>query len=343
MSHNVLEDMVYSYKVPMWHNLTKPFDVEKTAVQILNDDFHGGFEILLRPVTVLLNGEEQETGDFAVVRSKTQNEESKEILFGYCSERYQPLQPHEIAEVFDSSVKKPAESMGFLFNGKDMFISFKMPSFEVVKDDELEMFGIIKSGFDTLKGTSLFTSIYRPICANTLSMAANWANNNTDGHGRGNIWNSKHVNKNLLRDLGYWASFIIEDAERQSQLLESFFRKLVDSPIKKDEEVHKILYEAFPPFSPPSDYMPEELKPEKKELIDHKNEKLNEIRDGIYSLFAGGEVAVTRDLYGVLNSTTEYFCHKMPSKKPIANSVMWGNRQKMTMQVINVLNDRISA
>ena len=341
MGHEVLEDMVYSYKIPMWHNLTDPSEVEQTALEVLDERFHGGYEVVLRPVTVLLNGENSERGDYALIRTKTADPDSKEIIFGYCSERYKPLQPREICETYDINVKKPVESMAFLSEGKEMFISFQMPSFEVVKDDELKLYGIIRSGFDTLRGTSLFTSVYRPICSNTLSMAASWADKNTDGRGKGNVWNSKHVNKNLLRDLGYWASFVVEDAERQANLIQSFFGKLAQTPIKNDAEVHEILYEAFPPEQPLDDYYPKELRDEKEQKIENENSRLNGIRDSIYYLFANEGTAITPDYYGVMNATTEYFCHKMPSKKPIASSVMWGNRQKMTMQVMDVLKNRI--
>jgi hypothetical protein len=340
MSHEVLEDMVYSYKIPMWHNITEPCQDENTAVEVLNNKFHGGFLLHLRPVTVELNGEDQETGDLALVRGKTSSDDSKEMIFGYCSERYKPLQPYQIAEVFDLNVKAPVETMAFIFEGKEMFISWKMPGFDVKVGDELQLFGIIKSGFDSLKGTSLFTAIYRPICANTVALAASWADKNTDGKGKGNVWNSKHVNKNLLRDLGYWSNFIVQNAERQSELLQSFFGKLVNKPIKKDEEVHEILFEAFPPVAVP-EFIPSELKAEKIEKVETENKRLEDMRDGIASLFFGNGTGITPDYFGVYNSSSEYFCHKLPSKKPVATSVMFGNRQKMMGQVIDVLVSKL--
>jgi hypothetical protein len=172
-------------------------------------------------------------------------------------------------------------------------------------------------------------------------MAASWADKNTDGNGKGNIWNSKHVNKNLLRDLGYWASFIVENAQHQSDLIQSFFGKLAQTPVKNDKEVHEILLDAFPVVDPLSVFYPKELRQEKEESILVENNRRDNIRDGIYGLFSGGGTNITNDYYGIANSTTEYFCHKLPSKKPIASSVMWGNRQKMTMQVMDVLKERI--
>lgn len=342
MAHNIMDKMVYSYKQPMWHALTDPVMEEMTAVQVLDEQFGGGFEIFLRPVTVQLNGENVETGDFAVVRGKTPSPSSKEEVFGYCTDRYNPLQPRQIAETFDGNVNKTVETMAFLGNGNDMFISWKMPAFEVVKGDEMELYGIVRSGFDTMKGTSLFTSTYRPVCQNTINLAENWAKNNTDGNGRGNIWKGKGVNKNLLRDLGFWMKLVVDDSERQGGLVKDFFKNLATTPIKSDEQAYSLLYKAFPPAEKLGDFYPSELRQQKEEDIESLCEKQENIRDGIFKLFAGNGTAITPDFYGMMNATSEYFCHVMPSKKPIASSIMFGNRQKQIMQMVNVLKEEVA-
>lgn len=340
MGHNVFNKCVYSYAQPMWHGLTEPCMEEMSAVEVLNDKFGGGFEIFLRPVTVELNGEKRETGDFAIVRGNTASNNGEE-LFGYCSDRYTPLQPISVASTFDSNLNLPVETMAFLGNGNDMFISWKMPTFEVVSGDEMEMYGIVRTGFDTLKGTSLFTSTYRPVCQNTINLAENWANKNTNGEGKGNIWKGKGVNKNLLRDLGYWMKFVKENSEREVGLIRDFFGKLAKTPIKKDEEAIEILYKAYAPSQKLSDFYPPELRKQKEEDIQDFNQKQEQIRDGIYSLFAGAGTQITPDYYGLMNATSEYFCHYQPSKKPIAQSVMFGNRQKQIMNVVNVMSEKI--
>lgn len=338
MSHNIMGKMVYSYAQPMWHAINKPSFEKLSAVEVLDNQFGGGFDIHLRPVTVELNGEAKETGDFAIVRGKSVADPN-EVIFGYCTDRYQPLQPRKVAETFDSSLGLNVETMAFLGNGNDMFISWKLPSFEVVTGDEMQLYGIVRTGFDTLKGTSLFTSTYRPVCQNTINLAEGWAKSNTDGNGRGNIWKGKGVNKNLLRDLGYWMKFVKENSERESELVKNFFGKLAKKEIKKDEEAYKILYTAFPPSEKLSAYYPPELRKDKEETIEEFNEKQEEVRDGIFSLFKGQGTAITPDYYGLMNSTSEYFCHYQPSKKPVAQSVMFGNRQKQIMNVINVMNE----
>jgi len=339
MSANIHGEMVYSFEKPMWHNITEPSLVPMTAEAILDQRFGGGFQIHLRPITLELNGEQIETGDFGIVRGASPYEQ-EERVFGYCSERYTPLQPREVARSFDSSVQEKAETMAFLGHGEDMFISWKMPSFEVVVGDEVEMFGIVRTGFDTLKGARLFTSIYRPVCQNTINLAQNWSKSNTDGKGKGNIWRGKGISKNLLRDLGYWMSHVQGNALKEVNLLKSFFGKLAKTPIKTDEEAFEILYTAYPPVVNVSEYYPKELREAKDERTQEFNKKQEELRDGIYELFAGKGTAITPDYWGMCCSTSEFFCHVQPSKRPIAESVMFGGRQKNIMKMIGVLADR---
>ena len=337
MAHNIKGKMVYSFEKPMWHNITEPSLVPMTAEEILDSpNFGGGYEMMTRPVTVELNGEQVETGDFAVVRGTSQDD-PVERVFGYCTERYHPLQPRDVAHSFDVNVNQPAETMAFLGKGERMFISWKMPSFEVVKGDQIDMYGIVSTGFDTLKGAKLFTAEVRPICWNTLVLAEGWARKNSDGRLKGEIWTGKGVNKNLLRDLGYWMSHVQTTAIREANLTESFFRKLASTPIADDNEATGILLMAYPDANNVAEFYPKELRDDKALSTFEFNEKQEALRQGIFQLFSGAGTAITPDYWGLLNSTTEYFCHVQPSKRPIAESVMFGGRQKATMQMVNVL------
>jgi len=334
---NIHGKMVYSYEKPMWHSITEPSLIPMSAEAILKERFGGGFSVGLRPIMVELNGAQIETGDFAIVRGDSPYEEGERV-FGYCSERYHPLQPLEIARSFDRNVREPAETMAFLGHGEDMFISWKMPSFDVKVGDSVEMYGIVRSGFDTLKATRLFTSVYRPVCANTITLAENWAKNNKDGGLKGEIWKGKGVNKNLLQHLGYWMAHVQTHALREAEILQNFFGKLAKTPIVHDSQAQHILKSAYPDRYNVSEFYPVQLKDEKNEQIQNFNESQAELRNGIFELFAGAGTAITPDYWGMLNATSEYFCHVQASKKPIAESVMFGGRQKNIMQMVNVLS-----
>ena len=124
MAANIFGKCVYSHAIPMWHNITEPSMVDMGAEEILDNVWGGGHEIHLRPVTVELNKEQVETGDFAIVRGVSPAEPTERV-FGYCTDRFHPLQPREVCQAFDNNVLAPAETMAFLGHGEDMFISWK--------------------------------------------------------------------------------------------------------------------------------------------------------------------------------------------------------------------------
>jgi len=337
MSANIHGKMVYSFEKPMWHNITAPSTEQMSAEAVLDTRFGGGFDIFLRPVHVELNGKQVETGDFAIVRGVSPYD-NEEVVFDYCTERYHPLQPREVASSFDQNVCEPAETMAFLGKGEDMFISWQMPSFDVVVGDTVDMYGIVRVGFDTKRGARLFTSIYRPVCANTIALAEGWARRNADRkENKGLIWKGKGVNKNLLRDLGYWMEHVQGKALGEATLLQNLFGKLAEKPIKSDEEARILLAKAYPNKDDVSEYYPVQLRTDKHEAISNYNEGQRELRQGIFDLFAGEGTAITPNYWGMLCATSEYFCHVQPSKRPIATSVMFGPRQRNTMAMVKAL------
>jgi hypothetical protein len=340
MPSNIMENrMFYSLNKPAWHSLGTVSSEPMGAFRVLTEHLGGGFETYLRPVTFLINGENQldETG-YAIVRGGT-NQDPNEVKFGYCTENFHLLQPREVAECWDENVNLPVETMAFLGQGEDMFISTKMPSFEVVAGDPVDMYLIVRGGFDGMHGFSLFTATVRPVCWNTITLAQNWAKANTDGQGRGEIWTGKHVNHNLLRDLGYWMKHVVGYYEQESALVQGFFRKLAAMPVSNTEA--QGLLEVVYPSKGNVDFWPSELRGSKDLDISSKNESQAEIRDGIYGLFAGAGTAITPDGWGLMNATSEYFCHVQPSKKPVASSVMFGNRAKNITRMVNTLKRQL--
>jgi hypothetical protein len=337
MAANIYEKMFYSFKEEAWHAIRKASQVAKSAVRVIKEDCFGAFTLENRPVTVTLNGVPTETGDFAIVRCASQAD-PEEVVFGYCTERYHPLQPLEVAEIFDANVCEPAETLAFLGKGQEMFISWVMPEFEVVKE-VIRMFGIVRAGFDTKHSVKLFTSAYRPVCENTVVMAEGWARGHTDKNAnRGMIWTGKGTNRDLGRDLGYWMEHVQTKALIEAENVQSFFGRLAEKPIKNDEEAHSILSTAYPYSGKDASNFPWQLRDAKQGVIATFNQGQDEIRNGIYGLFAGAGTAITPDYWGMFNATSEYFCHYQPSKKPIAESIMFGARADNIMAMAETLN-----
>lgn len=340
MGHNIHGEMVYSFEQPMWHALTKPSLVPMTAIEILNERFGGGFPIFQRPITVLLNGEQTETEHRAIVRGVSPYDK-QEVVLGYSTDKYHPLQPNQVCHMYDISVNEPAETMAFLGNGEEMFITWKMPEFEIGVGDLHRLYGVIRVGFNTLKATRLFTSIHRCVCQNTVTLAENWAKQHTDGKGKGEIWKGKGTSQTLLQDLGYWMSHVQLSSIREGQLIQSLFGQLAQVPVHSETEARQILVEAYPNKDDVSAYYPPELRGRKQETVEDYNKSQASLRDGILELFNGEGTAITPTYKGMVDATSEYVCHVMPSKKPIAESVMFGGRQKITSDMITTLTNRM--
>jgi len=343
MTHGIHGEMAYSFEKPMWHTLGKVSTVKQSAEEIVEADFGGGYTVRLEPITLHYNGMENETGDFGIVRGKT-NADKEEKVFGYVTGSFHPVQLMDVARTFDNMVGKPVETMAVLNDGALTFITWNLPSFDVVGFEHL-LFGAVSVGLDNKRGASLFTCNTRIVCWNTLCLAEGEARetkrNRKEGQEfNGMIYKGTKTNPKMIEHLGYWMKAVNDKMEKESSDVASLFQLFAKTPVKNEAEVHEILYTAFPP-SGNLGFYPAELRTEKEERmakVDSENEK---IRDGVYALFSGGGTAITPDYYGLFNSVSEYYCHVQASKKPIAQSVMFGNRADAMKNVVNVLRNRI--
>lgn len=342
--HNIHGQMAYSFEQKMWHALGKVSTVPQGAVEALSaEPFNGGFNVRLMKAGWLDDNDNwiPSEGSFAIMRTPTPYD-NRWVKFDECSDRYHPLQPMEVAEMFDKMVKVPVETMAFLGAGEECFLSWEMPNVSIRQNDELNMYGIIKGGFDTKHGWRLFTAVHRPVCQNTVNLAQGWADNNSGGNAlTGNQWRGKGTNPDLLEHLGYWMQFLQDRALREAELIQATFKSMTEFSITSDSEVMDILYEAFPNKSVNTDNIPPELVAKAMMDNDTFNRAQGKIRDTIMATFQGG-TAITPDFWGVTNATSEAVCHFLPSKKPIANSVMFGDRSSITNRVISVLMSRMS-
>ena len=132
-------------------------------------------------------------------------------------------------------------------------------------------------------------------------------------------------------------SHVQGNAIKEADLLQSFFAKLAKTPIQNDEQAKYILNTAYPEKADVPERYPVQLREEKAERIQSYNDSQEAIKDGIFELFSGAGTQITPDYWGLFNSTSQWFCHVQPSKRPIAESVMFGGRQKNTMKMVNVL------
>jgi hypothetical protein len=328
----------FSNRVPAWHRLGYVSQTDMSGVDALTA-IGGGYWFEKRKYKEFLNGKWVESNDWRIVRSPLPDD-PEERPMGNATDRYTLLQPLEIVELFDEKVGKPVETLGFLTkDGRRMFLTWAMPTFDVTKNDTVELYGFLAIGFDTFMGASLSTVGTRTVCANTFRKARAESARTKDGKGKGLIWSGKHTDKNLKGDLAEWMGYVSEKSEEEAGLMKSFFKRLAKTPLQEENEVYKLLFAAYPNPEPlPTDaFIPPSKRLGKEEKIEEEKQLMTQYRDGIANLFFNKGTAITPDMWGLFNSTTEYFNFAQMEKKDAAASILVGQRNKRMNQMAEVL------
>ena len=335
MSSNLFNDRFYGNRESAWHKLGYVSQADNTAQEVLG--IIGSYWIEKRPVTILLNGANQETGDFALVRSAVPDD-PKELVLGFCSEHYNIVQPDTIGQLFDDNVKQAVETLGMLGNGEKLFLTWKMPGFDVL-GDYVSTYGFVAAGFDGVFGTSLSLVTVRVVCSNTFAVAINQSLNKTDkSNGKGRVYTGHHNSDNVARDLGIWMEHVqIKAIEKRLSTQENFVR-MANVSVDNTATLADLLFKIYPdPETLPVDY-PDRLKSEKQNKIDDLAEKAKNDRTLVESLFNGEGTGINATAWGLFNAVTEYENWGRDTRKPAEYSILMGNRANTMAKAYNIIN-----
>jgi hypothetical protein len=344
MTSNLMDnDKCVTVGKPAWHELGQNFQEPISAVPA-HDAMGGSFELLKKQVGVMFDNEFIAVpNSFAIVRGPT-NKDPFSKVFGFASDHYHVIQPLDILKKFDEKVGVSISSLGFIQDGKKLFVTWKLETFDVVSGDPVDLYGTVMVGFDTVFSTRLNIGTVRIVCENTFGLAlSEEQEEKKKNRGRGTIYSSKHTNKKLLYELGEWMECITINAARQTSLLKSLFGVFAATPVVHEKQAQDLIYTTWPDPSPIPDVFPESLRKEKQEKIDTEAERLAELRVGIYDVFSTSKgIAIDPTYWGLFNSVTQYANHIMPSKKDTAYSIVWGNRNAMMNRFADVLRKDIA-
>jgi len=327
---------------PAWHNLGG-FNGEQTACETM-DKFVDGIPTFEKQETyVLQDGVYVPTEDYVIVRSATKDD-PKTRFIGNCTSIYNIVQPYDIGNAFDEKVNRPIETLGFLAGGKKMFISWELPrcQVEVRRDDFVNLYGSILAGFDAKVSIALGILVFRPVCENTFDMAVRELKNgeqSVDG-GKGRAWVGHHTSKNILRDLRAWMGYVETNAERQVAMMESWFNRLVSTPVDSKNVLRSLIDQIYPMPNEVPQYYPDELRGEKQEKVDALIEKTATDRTEIEKLFFGGDkTTLGENAWDLFNNVTYYENHVRESKKDKNYSIVFGNRSRQMNDALSILVD----
>ncbi len=335
MAHNLFGERFYGHRDAAWHKLGIVTEEGMSA----NEAFAalGGYYFDKRPVTVTLNNVAAETGDFAVVRSACPDD-PEERLMGFTTKAYQIIQPQEIVDMFDRSVKQAVETMGMLGKGERMFLTWGLPEIDI-EGDVVKVYGFIGAGYEPGLGVSLNVVTTRVVCENTWCAAmAEAMGPKQKEQGRGRVWTGKHNSPNVGRDLEIWMEHVQTEAEQRANAMQDMFNAFRATPITDNKTLADLLFQIYPDPAPIPDYFPAKLRDEKQAKIDKVAELAERDRTMVESLFNGAGTQITGDAWGLFNAVTEFENYGRTSKKEPEYSILFGERANVMSRAATVLN-----
>lgn len=330
MSDNIHENNVYSLKQRVWHNKGRIGQENETALQVYSQ--MSPVDFVSRPFSVSLNGGVWESNKhFAIIRTGTDGEK----IIGQTKGRYVLTQPLTYCQLFDSTVGKPVETLGFLgTDGDRMFITWDLPFIDV-HGDKVQTYGFLAVGYDGMYGEHLYVTNVRVICANTWNAAVS-DSESSNNRGRGSLYSGKHNQTNHEKVLGIWMNYITKDAEEHVKLYQNLFCKMQETKI--DTSVASNLFsKVYPLKDSLGSFYPDELRTKKEESIEEFNRKQTESQDLAMSLFKGVGIEISPTVWGAFNSVTEAENHHKKSKKDETFSILLGNRHNIMENAMNVM------
>ncbi|SRR5258706_5160544 len=325
----VYNNNIYALGKDMWRGLGTVGEVGESAVSINNRMSEVKFES--RPFGVMLNGEVQDTGKhYGIVRVG----DKKEVVVGQTKGRYNLTQPSEYAKVFDTYVNKPVESMGYLgTSGQRMFLTSELPAIDVY-GDRVDMYLFCAFGFDGIYGEKIYQTNIRFACTNM------WNRIVADSKNRFGGVSFKHNQKNHLEDLGIWMRYITTQAEQNIKIYEGLYRKMESTQVSIDQ-AGNLFAKVYAKKDSLGAFHPDELREKNQGTIDEYNQKQDESVDVAMQLFKGAGIEITPTAYGIFNCVTELENRHRMSRKPIAESILIGNRQNTMSYALNVISEYV--
>ena len=164
MAHNIFGERFLGQREPAWHRLGLVIDEPIGAVDAL--ERIGSYEVVMED---LITASGIKIDRKAVVRKPTPDD-PEHRLFGVVSPNYKLVTPQKFTSCWDETVQSQVETIGSLGKGEEIFISTRLPKFDV-KGEEIDNYLLAYSPMNGMKSITLKITPVRVVCQNTLSMA----------------------------------------------------------------------------------------------------------------------------------------------------------------------------
>lgn len=307
-----------SHREPAWHKLGLVVEEPESAASAFQ--MMGPYEVELvkvrgnTPIGPL---------PYKVIVRKPTADDPQYRTFGLVGMDYTLIRPEEFVQIWDEHVAEAVETIGALGHGETMFISTKMPSYEVA-GDEIDNYLLAVSPMTGGDAAEVRVTPVRVVCQNTLIASAHMASETY------RIWHTEGAKVRL----GGWLSEIYNRALERSQALQEAFSILAAHRVSAPEEDEWVLRAAYPNPRRPRLDAPEEIVKARQEGYEYSMVRQQAKRDAASELFQGrgqgsSSPAYAGTAWGLYNACCELEDYRRGrGPESIARNALFGGRAK---------------
>jgi phage/plasmid-like protein (TIGR03299 family) len=252
MAHNIFNERFYSLRQPAWHGLGQIGQEEQTATEIFNT--MSPYIVTLEPVFTKVGNLKLELPNKVITRHPIPDDPNYRS-FGIVGPEYTMVDPLRTCEIYDEATKKPVETLGVLGQGESLFITTKLPSFQVGRNgvmDDIDSYLLLHNPYGDGAIQVRVTPV-RVVCQNTL-IAAKAASTES--------FRIIH-DQNVESRLSGWMEGIVQRAEKKSEALAEVFNYMASTQIDDEAAVDALKRIYVDPRKP--SYVPDQSVMEKRE------------------------------------------------------------------------------
>lgn len=293
MPHELFGEKFYSHRQPAWHGLGLVNDEELTASESFEKI--GPYDVHLED---LVTPSGLNTGLRAIVRDPVPGIDDQPRFFGSVGPEYQLITPWNAVKIWDSAVTRHVETIGVLYSGSTIFITTKLPSFDV-KNDQVDNYLLFVSPMDGLAAAQLRVTPVRVVCNNTLVAAKS----------QSSVAYKVVHDEHAVQRLTQWLGGAMEIIETKTEGLKEAFRAMADRRLTPDE-VQMILERAYVMPKTPVKNAPDHVMVQRAKDYEFAVQAVNRQREAARQIFDGKGVgqeteAAKGTAWGLYNSIVE--------------------------------------
>jgi phage/plasmid-like protein (TIGR03299 family) len=296
MAHEIFGNRFYTYEQPAWHKLGEVGQEKEGAVKVYKR--FAPVTIGTQPVYIQNeDGTYEAVDSFRAIVREAGDDYTREV-FNIVSAGYEIVTPLEICKLWDARVGRHVETLGVLKGGRLMFISAKLPAFDV-RGDECENYLLLTAPYSGTAGHEIMMTPRRVVCNNTLILGRREASE---------AYMVPH-HEGSTQVLGDWLEAVATTAEARAEAMREVFELLAATTLAK-KQIAPVLTEVYPDLKVPSSAATAEATKARMERFERQREWAPKRRQAVVALYEGGGLgsdtqAAKGTAWGLYNAVCE--------------------------------------